>query len=200
MVPDERLSLNDGAVSPWAKGDKRLLTEMLEGLQRAFGIDPALPFGKLPRKLRDIVSGAPGRRSKSGKAFSARTSRAFSRIFGAGSTKDHGPTRSSRAVRALRPCLLPRRAAARGGRAVRVKGRRLADYVSQPIAEALPMVEGIELSEREFLIAGRVLKEIRDRLRFLLDVGVGYLTLSRSAATLSGEASAFVWRHESDRS
>ena len=50
------------------EGDKRLLTEMLEGLQRAFGIDPALPFGKLPRKLRDIVlTGAPGKRSKSGK-------------------------------------------------------------------------------------------------------------------------------------
>src|SRR4029078_12143968 len=49
-----------------------------------------------------------------------------------------------------------------------------------------PLFETLDLSEREHLIAGRVLKEIRDRLRFLNDVGVGYLTLARSAATLSG--------------
>ncbi|HWP99728.1 MAG TPA: excinuclease ABC subunit UvrA, partial [Vicinamibacterales bacterium] len=89
--------------------------------------------------------------------------------------------------RALRPC------AACGGerlrpesRAVRVKGRRIADFVDLPIAEALAVFERLELTEREALIAGRILREIRDRLRFLNDVGVGYLTLGRSAATLSG--------------
>ncbi len=69
---------------------------------------------------------------------------------------------------------------------MQVKGRRLAEYVSLPIDEALPVFELLDLSEREHLIAGRVLREIRDRLRFLVDVGVGYLTLGRSAATLSG--------------
>jgi len=70
--------------------------------------------------------------------------------------------------------------------AVRVKGRGLADYVNFPISEALEVFESFELSEREALIATRVLREIRERLRFLHDVGVGYLTLNRSAATLSG--------------
>ena len=70
--------------------------------------------------------------------------------------------------------------------AVRVKGRGLADYVNLPISEALEVFESFELSEREALIATRVLREIRERLRFLHDVGVGYLTLNRSAATLSG--------------
>jgi len=70
--------------------------------------------------------------------------------------------------------------------AVKVKGRGLADYVDLPISEALQMFEGFELTERETLIASRVLREIRERLRFLNDVGVGYLTLNRSAATLSG--------------
>ena len=55
-----------------------------------------------------------------------------------------------------------------------------------PIARVLPLFETLELTEREHLIAGRVLREIRDRLRFLVDVGVGYLTLARGAATLSG--------------
>ena len=70
--------------------------------------------------------------------------------------------------------------------AVKVKGRGIADYVSVPISDALAVFESFELSEREALIAGRVLREIRERLRFLDDVGVGYLTLNRSAATLSG--------------
>lgn len=189
VVPDERLSLQDGAVVPWAKGDSRLRTEMLEGLQRAFGIDPAMAFGKLPKKLRDIVlMGAPGKRSKGAKdPFGTDCEGVIPNLrrrFEAGSWTDQ---EALEPFRALRPCLACRGERLRPeSRAVRVKGRRLVDYVGVPIAEALPMVEGLELTEREFLIGGRVLKEIRERLRFLADVGVGYLTLARSAATLSG--------------
>jgi excinuclease ABC subunit A len=70
--------------------------------------------------------------------------------------------------------------------AVRVKGRGIADYVNLPISEASAVFEALDLTEREALIASRVLREVRERLRFLHDVGVGYLTLNRSAATLSG--------------
>jgi excinuclease ABC subunit A len=70
--------------------------------------------------------------------------------------------------------------------AVRVKNRGIAEYVSLPVSDALDVFEHFELTDREELIAGRVLREIRDRLRFLHEVGVGYLTLNRSAATLSG--------------
>ena len=70
--------------------------------------------------------------------------------------------------------------------AVRVKGRSVSEYVNLPLSDALVLFEGFELTERETLIASRVLREVRDRLRFLHDVGVGYLTLNRSAATLSG--------------
>ena len=62
----------------------------------------------------------------------------------------------------------------------------MSGYVNLPISEAYEVFNALELSERENLIAGRVLKEIQDRLRFLYDVGVGYLTLGRSATTLSG--------------
>jgi excinuclease ABC subunit A len=70
--------------------------------------------------------------------------------------------------------------------AVHVKERGIAEYVNLPISEALQVFERLELTEREALIATRVLREIRERLKFLYDVGVGYLTLNRSAATLSG--------------
>jgi excinuclease ABC subunit A len=70
--------------------------------------------------------------------------------------------------------------------AVRVKERAIAEYVNLPVSEAVEVFETFELTEREALIATRVLREIRERLKFLHDVGVGYLTLNRSAATLSG--------------
>jgi excinuclease ABC subunit A len=70
--------------------------------------------------------------------------------------------------------------------AVHVRDRGIADYVNLPISEALEVFKAFELTEREGLIAARVVREIRERLAFLHDVGVGYLTLNRSAATLSG--------------
>ena len=69
---------------------------------------------------------------------------------------------------------------------MKVKGRTMSGYVNLPISEAYDVFNRLELSERENLIAGRVLKEIQDRLRFLYDVGVGYLTLGRGATTLVG--------------
>jgi excinuclease ABC subunit A len=69
---------------------------------------------------------------------------------------------------------------------VKVKGRTISDYVNLPIAEAVDVFHGLELTDRETIIAERILKEIQERLTFLNDVGVGYLSLGRSAATLSG--------------
>ena len=89
--------------------------------------------------------------------------------------------------RALQPCPACEGARLRPeSRAVRVKGHRLTEFVNVPISDALPLVEKLELTERESMIAERVVREIRERLRFLIDVGVGYLTLGRGAATLSG--------------
>jgi excinuclease ABC subunit A len=204
VVPDDALALADGAVAPWAKGDERLMQEMFAGLGQAFGLDPTTPFGKLPKRMRDIVLyGAPGRRSAgpdtpkaAGRGGRTRAKQdpfgadfegvipSLHRRFEEGSWTDQEPLEPYRALQACPACqgerLRPE------SRAVRVKGRRLAEYVEVPIAQALPVFEALELTEREHLIAGRVLREIRDRLRFLADVGVGYLTLGRSAATLSG--------------
>src|SRR5690606_8433168 len=63
-VIDDGLSLADGAVRPWAGGDADSLSEMLEGLRATFGIDPEVPFAKLPKRHRDLIlNGAPGQRS-----------------------------------------------------------------------------------------------------------------------------------------
>jgi excinuclease ABC subunit A len=216
VVPDDTLTLAAGAVVPWAKGDAGSIAEMLAGLQRTFGIDPDVPFGKLPKKLRDVILfGAPGRKNGSSKlqlqpskldsdpgagpAPRTRKARAAGDPFGAdfegvipnlrrrfeeGAWADQ---EGLEPYRALRPC-----ASCDGdrlrveSRAVRVKGHRMAELVNLPLSGALPLVEAIALTEREEAIAGRVIREIRDRLRFLVDVGVGYLTLARGAASLSG--------------
>jgi excinuclease ABC subunit A len=176
LVPDESKSLADGAILPWAKGDRKFVREALAGLSRDFGIDPAVPFARLPRKAREVL------------------------LFGAGKFEGLLPNLRRRydegnwaaqedlePYRSLRPC-----PTCKGERlkpqslSVKVKGRTVSDYVNLPIAEALTVFDTLQLTDRESLIAERIMREIQDRLRFLHDVGVGYLTLGRSAATLSG--------------
>ncbi len=188
LVPDESVSLQDGAIAPWARGDKKLVKEALVSLSKHFGIDLALPFRRLAKKARDILFYGAGAARKDGKdpfgaGFEGLVPN-LRRRYEEGSWAEQEALES---YRALRPC--PACAGARlkpQSRAVRVKGRTITEYVDLPISEALGVFEAIELTDREALIASRILREIRDRLRFLNDVGVGYLTLGRSAATLSG--------------
>jgi excinuclease ABC subunit A len=221
VVPDDTKSLFGGAIAPWARGDRKLVKEAITAIAKTYGIDPDLPFGKLPKKHRELLLEGPAGAAKAAKAAAkgdvesvdAETEedepfelprrrrrdsgdddpfgRGFEgvlpnlrRRYEEGSwtvQEDLEPYRTLRECPAchghrLKPQSL----------AVTVKGRSVAEYVNLPIGEALDVFEQFELSERETLIAARVLREIRDRLRFLHEVGVGYLTLNRSAATLSG--------------
>ncbi len=205
VVPNPEKSLLGGAILPWARGDQRLVREALESLGRHFGIDLDTPFAKLPRRARDLLlNGAPaGARAKerapAGKTGRSKAARSSRDPFGGGfegilPNLRRRYTQGSwveqeelEAYRSLRPCpgchgerLRPE------SRAVKVKGRTITEFVNTPIADALGLFQSLPLNERETLIAGRIRREIEDRLRFLADVGVGYLTLGRSAATLSG--------------
>jgi len=221
VVPDDSKSLFDGAIAPWARGDRKLVREAIATLARTYGLDPETPFGRLPKKHRDLVLFGPGgaraprpaaapavgsSEDEVGEAEEAnlpvrgrRRAEAERDPFGRGFEgvlpnlrrryeegswavqEELEPYRTLRECRACQGTRLKPESLA-----VRVKGRSISEYVSLPISEALGVFERFELTEREALIASRVLREIRDRLRFLHDVGVGYLTLNRSAATLSG--------------
>ena len=199
IVPDESRSLADGAIEPWAAGDRTLVRETLEGLSRAFGVDLSGPYGRLPRKHRDLLmfgSGTPARdRAKAGRRKTARSRAGVAdgfeglvpnlrRRYDQGTWIDQ---ENLERFRSLRPCTTCQGERLRPqSRAVTVKGRTISEYVGLPIAKALDVFEALELTPREDLIASRILREIRERVRFLNDVGVGYLTLGRSAATLSG--------------
>jgi len=200
LVPDESVSLQDGAIVPWARGDRKLVREALAVLSRTFGIDLTVQFRRLPRKLRDILLFGAGTAARRGDADDVRRKKKreadpfgagfeglipnLRRRYEEGSWADQ---ESLEPYRALRPCpscqgerLKPQ------SRAVRVKGRTMSEFVNLPISEALNAIDALQLSDREHMIASRIIREIRDRLHFLNDVGVGYLTLARSAATLSG--------------
>jgi excinuclease ABC subunit A len=221
VVPDESKSLLDGAIAPWARGDRKLVREAIQGLAKTYGFDPSTPFGKMAKKHRDLVLLGPAASRKSAAAvieddgppgadgeddvdpeFSMPRARrpsngevTFGRHFegvipNLRRRYEEGPwsvQEDLEAFRVLREC-----PDCHGHRlkaqslAVRVKGRSVADYVGLPVTEAVEVFDAFDLTERETLIAGRVLREIRERLHFLHDVGVGYLTLNRSAATLSG--------------
>jgi excinuclease ABC subunit A len=222
VVPDESLSLLGGAIAPWARGDRKLVREAVTTLARTYGLDPDLPFNKLPRKHRELVLFGPAGAAKQEKVAAKAAARAVDDEEDEDDEEFELPRRRSASksesdpfgrnfegvipnlrrryeegswavqedlepYRMLREC-----PACHGQRlkpqslAVKVKGRGVADYVNLPISDVLAVFESFELSERETLIAGRVLKEIRERLQFLDQVGVGYLTLNRSAATLSG--------------
>jgi excinuclease ABC subunit A len=205
VVPDPDKTLLDGAILPWARGDKRLVREALDGLGKHFGIDLDTPFAKLPRKARDLLLNGPSSAARAkgvepeGKASRAKAAGASRDPFGRGfegilpnlrRRYTQGTWLDQEELeqyRSLRPCpgchgerLRPE------SRAVKVKGRTITDYVSLPIDDALRTFQGLSLTDRETLIAGRIRREIEERIKFLVDVGVGYLTLGRSAATLSG--------------
>ncbi len=188
VIPDESKSLADGAIVPWARGDRKLVKDALQALSRDFGIDLDVPFAKLPKKQRDLLlfpAGAAKKRAPEpfGRDFEGLLPN-LRRRYDDGSWAEQSELD---VFRSLRPC-----AACHGQRlkrqslSVKVKGRTVSDYVNLPIAEALEVFDGLQLTDREAIIAERILKEIQERLRFLNDVGVGYLTLGRSAATLSG--------------
>jgi excinuclease ABC subunit A len=180
VVPDELKSLAEGAIAPWGRGDRKLVRETLQNLSRDFGIDLAVPFSRLPRKSREVLLFGAGKGAGGFEGLIPNLRRRY----------DEGSWASQAELepyRSLRPC-----PTCRGQRlkqqslSVKVKGRTISDYVNLPVVEALDVVDSLVLTDREAIIAERILKEIQERLRFLHDVGVGYLTLGRSAATLSG--------------
>ena len=204
IVPDESVSLAAGAIQPWSGGDRQLVGSALARLSKHFGIDLHAPFRKLPRRHRELLLFGPNGGDNGAASRPAETPREarrrgradpFGRDFEGivpnlrrryrdGSWAQQEALEPYRALRSCTACdgerLRPE------SRAVRVKDHPLADYVNLSIADALAAFDAIELTERESRVADRVLREIRDRMRFLCDVGVGYLTLARGATTLSG--------------
>src|SRR5438477_137316 len=181
VITDWSKPLLDGGLGPGSASQN--LIHQLQIVAASCGIDLQTPFEKFPEKTQDfLLNGEQGRGGRTG----------FHGIFGClkrnleKSTSegyrdwlmDHMSATECPAChgKRLRPESL----------AVRVNGMSIADFTAMPVSRALETAQGIKLAGREAAIAGRVMHEVVERLQFLNAVGLGYISLDRSAATLSG--------------
>ncbi len=198
VVPDEGKSLLEGAVSPWAAAHvSDYFTRLLDALADELGFDIATPWRSLPVKAREaVLNGYPGKLHVRYKNRYGRERSYYAQFEGVvpyierrhrEAETDTSRDRFEGFMREV-PCL-----ACQGARlkpislAVTINGKNIAEICAMPVDEASAFLNSdLDLSPREKQIAERVLKEISERLRFLLDVGLDYLTLNRPAGSLSG--------------
>ena len=198
LVPNPDLTLGEGAIAPWSQG--KATTEywlrLLAGLGEELGFDLNTPFKDLPAKTRAaILDGKDYKVEVSYRNRFGRERRYTSGFEGVKAyiKRKHEETESDfardRYEQYMRQVACPSCGGARLNPTilgVKVGDQSIADITDLSLANALAFVRGLQLSAREAKIGEQVLKEIDARLQFLLDVGLDYLTLSRSAGTLSG--------------
>ena len=198
LVPNPDLTLGEGAIAPWSQG--KATTEywlrLLAGLGEELGFDLNTPFKDLPAKTRAaILDGKDYKVEVSYRNRFGRERRYTSGFEGVKAyiKRKHEETESDfardRYEQYMRQVACPSCGGARLNPTilgVKVGGQSIADITDLSLADALAFMRGLQLSAREAKIGEQVLKEIDARLQFLLDVGLDYLTLSRSAGTLSG--------------
>ncbi len=196
VVPDPSKSLAGGALAPWSGMRFKYFDRLLEAVATAGGFSTATPWRRLRARDREMVlhgSDQPVSVRYRGRGSHQRT---FETTF-AGivewlerkRSEADGDWSREQIEQYMREVECP---SCRGRRlrpevlAVRLGERSIAEVSELTIDEALEYFAGLDLAEREAQIAREVVKEIRERLRFLVDVGLDYLTLSRASATLSG--------------
>ncbi|PFG19732.1 excinuclease ABC subunit UvrA [Serinibacter salmoneus] len=196
VVPDDELSLAEGAIAPWTQGSAEYFQRQMTALAEQLGFAMDVPWRALPaRAKKALLHGEDhevkvrytnrwGRQRQYSSGFEGVLS--FVKRRHAETESDYSRERYEGYMREV-PCPV-----CQGARlkpevlAVRVSGYSIAQLCDLSIDGAKEVLERLELGPREQVVAGAVLKEIQARLSFLLDVGLDYLTLSRPSATLSG--------------
>ncbi|MCT2908269.1 excinuclease ABC subunit UvrA [Schleiferilactobacillus harbinensis] len=197
VVPDDTKTLREGAIAPWNPISSQYYPELLAQAAAAFHIDLDTPFRDLPKKDRDLVMNGSG-----GKEFHFHYENDFGGVRDVDVAFEGVLTNIARRYRDtnsdftrdqmrlyMTELTCPTCHGKRLNRqalSVKVSGEDIAEVSDLSIKDALPFFKQVELSEQEAVIAKPILKEVRDRLTFLRNVGLDYLTLSRAAGTLSG--------------
>jgi excinuclease ABC subunit A len=197
VVSDPDLSVSEGAIHPWSGNRLEYFDRMLESVCDHFGIDSTKPWRKLSKTHRDILLYGAGDEQVyiRYKSRYGRKRQYYTYYEGVipWLQRRHEETESEwareRVEQYMREIPCP---ACKGARlrpeslAVTVGGINIAELTSKSVKDAVAFIHSLDLSERDQQIAERVLKEIRERLGFLVDVGLDYLTVNRAAATLAG--------------
>ncbi len=197
VVPNPDLSLSEGAVAPWAGARTQYFTRLVAAVADEQGIDMDAPWSKLTKAQQNVIlhgskSGTVQVRYKNryGRQRSFQTSYEgiipFLRRRHTDAESDWAREQVEGYMREV-PCPACDGARLRpASLAVTIDGRNINDLCSLSIGESAKALASLELSERDRMIAERVVKEVNARMSFLLDVGLDYLSLSRSAGTLAG--------------
>jgi excinuclease ABC subunit A len=196
VVPDPDLTVHEGALAPWASATLEYWFRVLEAVADTHGFDLDTPWRKLPKKARDVLLyGSEEQVYVKYKNRYGRQRAYWTTYEGAvpNIERRHAETDSEAAREKLEQFMreIPCRTC-KGQRlrpeslAVTIGGINIAELTGTSIRDTLAFFDDIELTEREHMIAERLVKEIRSRLGFLVDVGLDYLTLGRGAGTLAG--------------
>ena len=197
VIPNPERSIVDGAIAPWNGHRGKYFQRLLEGLAVEYKFDVTAPFGTLSDKAKDVIlSGTSDERVKISYANRFGRQREYYTTYEGVLPfvrRKHEEAESDGAREFYQdfmrevPCLTCDGTRYNPvSRAVTVGGRGIAEVSAEALGDAYKFVCELELDERQVVIAERVLKEVRERLSFLIDVGLDYLTLGRSAATLAG--------------
>ncbi|HEV2953360.1 MAG TPA: excinuclease ABC subunit UvrA, partial [Candidatus Dormibacteraeota bacterium] len=196
VMPDPELSIAGGAVVPWARS-QFFYPQLLQSVCEHFGIDMNKPVKSLTSKERDLLlNGAGTKKIRFGYRNQYGHKRGYDAIFEgvlANLQRRYKETESSNVKEELEKYMSNRPCPSCQGRrlkpeslAVTVEGLSISEVCQFSVARAMGFFDQLEFSEREQLIGRGILKEIRERLEFMIDVGLEYLTLDRAANTLSG--------------
>ena len=196
VVPHDGLSVNEGAVVVWSERHLEGMQPMLHGLAAQYGVDLRRPFGRLTDDQKRVILYGSGDEPVKVSYQSRGRARHVERIYEGviPSLKRRYRDTESLAVReSLQSYMRPRPCGAcQGARlrseavAVRVHGSSISDITVLSVEQAERFFADLRLDDFELRVAGKILQELRVRLRFLRSVGLEYLTLDRAAATLSG--------------
>ncbi|HZF11739.1 MAG TPA: excinuclease ABC subunit UvrA [Thermoanaerobaculia bacterium] len=196
IVPDPERSIDAGAVAPWPEGSKSWRMRMVQTLAKSMGFSLGTPWQRLPEAARQVILHGSGDQEMTfrleGQKSSYKWKGSFEGVIPLLERRyketDSATVRTEiERFMSVHPC------PACGGRrlrpealAVKIAGRAIDQISSLAVSDLRRFMAAIPLDARAQAIAGKVVQEINDRLTFLDDVGVGYLTLDRASATLSG--------------
>ncbi|MGH0036070.1 MAG: excinuclease ABC subunit UvrA [Myxococcota bacterium] len=194
LVPDPSLSLAEGAIEPWrGRGRKGAYYRQLESaLVTHLGIDADSPWRKLPaRARRAILHGLPDNEKLAFSLVRGGKKQALKRRWDgvAGELARRVEEGEAELERYRSAVVCPECEGARlrlEARHVKVGGRSIHELTAWPVEKLGPWIDALELDATRRVVADRILAEIRERLGFLVDVGLGYLSLDRESGTLSG--------------
>ena len=196
VVPDPDLSIDDGALAPWSSGRIEYWDRVLDAVAASHGFSTRTPWKRLTKKARDVILyGSDEEIYVKYKNRYGRTRSYWTTYEGVVPVVErrHTETDSESQRERLEDFMREVPCRSCGGArlrpetlAVTIDGVNISQLTDRSIRDTLAFTRSANLSEREQMIAERLLKEIRERLQFLVDVGLDYLTLSRASATLAG--------------